>query len=111
MKQFHEWLVENSNIIEQIRTALKGVKRDGQDDSLQVWYHPLKQKAFISVGDWADSKAWAEAVKSVVGKGNIKCEPEASPSGEGWVHIRDYHRLRDSIAGIDEERRKVLGYE
>jgi len=108
MLKFSIWL-ESKDVIQDLRNALKKVKRDGQKDGLQVWWNPEQGKAFVSVGDWVETDDWFKAISAVVGKENVKGESESGPSGKGWVQVRDTHRIADSIKGMDEDRKRMVG--
>lgn len=108
MLKFSQWL-ESKDVVQELRNALKTVKRDGQKDSLQVWWNPKEGKVFVSVGDWVETSDWHKALSAVVGKENVKGESESGPSGEGWVQVRDTHRIADSIKGMDEDRKRMVG--
>lgn len=84
MITFINWLIKEN--VSKIQNALKSVPCDGKKDGLKVWWHPNQKKAFVSVGDWAESKDWFQAVQNVIGKENVDGESESSP-GEGWILI------------------------
>lgn len=100
------------SMIQKLRDALKDVRHDGQRDAIQVWWHPRLKKVFMSGGDWVDSgvvKDWVDAVKNVVRTDKVDYEPESGPSGTGWEQVRDTRRLRDTFAGMSQDRRDMVG--
>lgn len=107
MQTFTEWL--NESTIEKLRDVLGKVKGNGQQDALKVWWHPEKKKAFVSVGDWAKSDHWHKAIATIVGKQNIEGSPESGPDGDGWIQVRDTRRIYDSINGMDNKRKRMIG--
>lgn len=97
-------LLESDDTVTHLRSALYGI--DGGGDSAIVWYNPDRRQAFVSVGDWASPERWVRAITPVVD--DVETTHEGGPDGDGWLVVRDYHRIKDSF-GMTPERRLEVG--